>query len=171
MMRDDYNPTRRRVLRTGAAALAAGVGIGSLGSVAARGNDDNGKQFGRVWANGILWRTNVVRTLDEEPEPNDVIYFVNDGTRASLPGGGGTANANASPFVSESAPGDRDWNGGQWVHYNVQLVDGVTLEEPLTSEAEVLAAAEAGTLPVSKGRPDIEGAPPNVFACPLNGRA
>jgi hypothetical protein len=46
----------------------------------------------------------------------------------------------------------------------------VTLEEPLTSEAEVLAAAEAGKLTVSKGRPDIEGAPPNFFVCPLNGR-
>ena len=149
----DSDPTRRRVLRTGAAALAAGVGIGGLGSVAARGNDDNGKQFGRVWANDTLWRTNVVRTLDEEPEPNDVIYFVNDGTRASLPGGGGTANAGASPFVSESAPGDRDWNGGQWVHYSAQLADGVTLDEPLTSEADVMTAADEGLLEVSRGRP------------------
>jgi len=47
----------------------------------------------------------------------------------------------------------------------------VTLEEPLTSEAEVRATAEAGKLTVSKGRPDIEGAPPDFFVCPLNGRA
>ena len=176
MMRDDYNPTRRRVLRTGAAALAAGVGIGSLGSVAARGNDDNGKQFGRVWANDILWRTNVVRTLDEEPEPNDVIYFVNDGTRASLPGGGGTANANASPFVSESAPGDRDWNGGQWVHKAATLDDGVTLSEPLTSAADVRAAEADGELTIADRRPYLDGTttpfgPPRYFLCPLNGRA
>ena len=168
----DERPTRRSILRTGAALGTANLTLGAAGAVAAspgRG-DENRKSFGRVWANGVLWRTNVVKVLDEEPDPSDTIYFVNDGTTASLPPNAGV-NGEGSPFVSESAPGDRDWNGGQWVHYNVQLVDGVTLEEPLTSEAEVLAAAEAGTLPVSKGRPDIEGAPPNVFACPLNGRA
>ncbi len=47
----------------------------------------------------------------------------------------------------------------------------MTLDKPLTSEAEVLAAAAAGKLTIEKGRPDIEEAPPNVFICPLNGRA
>jgi hypothetical protein len=47
----------------------------------------------------------------------------------------------------------------------------VTLDEPLTSEAAVLDAADDGTLTISEGRPDIEGAPPNFFICPLNGRA
>ncbi|MFB6205422.1 MAG: hypothetical protein ABEJ05_02700 [Haloglomus sp.] len=174
-MTDDSNPTRRRVLRTGAAALAAGVGIGSLGSVAAK--SENGKQFGRVWANDVLWRTNVVRKLDERPDKEDVVYFVNDGTKASLPGGGdGTANANASPFVSESAPGDQDWNGGQWVHKAATLDDGVTLDKPLTSEAEVLAAEKAGKLTISDRRPYLDGTttafgPPRYFICPLNGRA
>jgi hypothetical protein len=166
--------TRRDVLRSGAALTVAGLGLGAVGTAAANpGRGDkkgNGKQFGRVWANDVLWRTNVVKVLDEEPEPNDDIYFINDGTTASLPPNGGV-NAGGSPFVSESAPGDRDWNGGQWVHYSAQLADGVTLDEPLTSEADVLAAAEAGTLTISKGRPDIAGAPPNFFVCPLNGRA
>lgn len=165
---NDSDMSRRTVLRTGGAALAAATGLGTVGSVAAK--NDNGKQFGRVWANDVLWRTNVVKVLDEEPDPSDVIYFVNDGTTASLPPNGGV-NGGGSPFVSESAPGDRDWNGGQWVHYSAQLPEGETLDEPLTSEADVLAAAEAGTLTISKGRPDIAGAPPNFFICPLNGRA
>jgi len=111
-----------------------------------------------------------VTVLDEEPQPNDDIYFLNDGTTASLPPSGGV-NGGGSPFVSESAPGDADWNGGQWVHYSAQLADGVTLEEPLTSEVEVLAAADDGRLTVSEGRPAIRGAPLDFFLCPLNGRA
>ena len=160
--------SRRRLLRTSGAALAAlTVGAGTAAANPGRGDgSSNGKSFGRVWVDGTLWRTNVVNVLDEEPEPNDDIYFVNDGTPASLPPNGG-----GSPFVSESDPGDADWNGGQWVHYSARLVDGVTLDEPLTSEAEVLAAADDGRLTVSKGRPAIENAPPNFFVCPLNGRA
>jgi hypothetical protein len=171
---EDNEHTRRTVLRAGAALGAAGLGLGTVGTVAANpGKGDekgNGKSFGRVWANGDLYRTNVVKTLDEEPEPGDRIYFINDGTTASLPPNGGV-NGGGSPFVSESAPGDRDWNGGQWVHYRATLTDGATLEEPLTSEAEVLQAEKDGKLTTSKGRPDIEGAPPNFFICPLNGRA
>ena len=171
-MNDEH--TRRRVLRTGTAALAATVSLGTLGTAAAnpgKGDDKGqGTRFGRVWANGVLYRTNVVRVLDSEPEPSDVIYFINDGTAASLPPNGGV-NAGGSPFVSESAPGDRDWNGGQWVHYSAQLADGETLDEPLTSESAGLDAAANGTLTITKGRPDITGAPPNYFICPLNGRA
>jgi len=165
----DSDISRRTVLRTSGAALAAATGVGAAGGVAAK--NDNGKQFGRVWANDTLWRTNVVNVLDDEPDPSDRIYFVNDGTPASLPPGETAVNGGGSPFVSESAPGDRDWNGGQWVHYSAQLPEGETLNEPLTSEADVQAAADAGTLTISKGRPDIAGAPPNFFVCPLNGRA
>jgi hypothetical protein len=170
----ELSPTRRELLRKSAALGVASTGLSTLGTAAANPGkgDENGnaKSFGRVWANGVLFRTNIVRVLDEEPEPSDRIYFVNDGTSAALPPNGGV-NAGASPFVSESAPGDRDWNGGQWVHYSAQLADGVTLEQPLTSEADVLAAELAGKLTITKGRPDIEGAPPNFFICPLNGRA
>jgi hypothetical protein len=110
----DERPTRRSILRTGAALGTANLTLGAAGAVAAspgRG-DENRKSFGRVWANGVLWRTNVVKVLDEEPDPSDTSYFVNDGTTASLPPNGGV-NGEGSPFVSESAPGDRDWNGGQ----------------------------------------------------------
>jgi len=100
-MNDDTS--RRRVLRTGAAALAAGTGLGAVGSAtASNGENGNGKQFGRVWANGVLWRTNVVTVLDEEPDPGDVIYFVNDGTAASLP-----PTAASTTAVRRSSPSPR----------------------------------------------------------------
>lgn len=179
----DEHTTRRRVPRGGIALAATRTGLASLGTAAAtpgRGDErGNGKPFGRVWADGVLWRTNVVETLEEEPDPSDRTYFVNAGTPASLPGGGGAANADTSPFVSESAPGDQGWNGGQWVHYSATLNDGVTLEEPLTSEADVFAAEATGKLTLDKGRPDLETTddpddvfgPPAFFICPLDGRA
>jgi hypothetical protein len=98
--------SRRTVLRTGATLAVTGAGLGTLGSASAsNGRSENAKQFGRVWANGALYRTNVVKVLDSEPVPGDVIYFVNDGTPTSLPPNDGV-NGGGSPFVSEAAPGD-----------------------------------------------------------------
>ena len=168
-MTDNSEHTRRAVLRAGAALGVAGLGLGTVGTVTANPGkgkgSDNGKQFGRVYANDVLWRTNVVKVLDSEPDPSDAIYFINDGS--------GPAQG-PSPFVSESAPGDRDWNGGKWVHYSAAVADEeafAALDLPLTSEAEVLAAEAAGALEITKGRPDFDGAPPDYFICPLNGRA
>ncbi|MEF8857064.1 MAG: hypothetical protein V5A16_06540, partial [Haloplanus sp.] len=42
----------------------------------------NGTDFGRVYANDVLWRTNVVTVLDERPDPEDRIYFLHDGSGA-----------------------------------------------------------------------------------------
>ncbi len=82
------NPTRRELLRKSAVLGVAGIGLGSAGTAAA--DPVAAGDFGRVWANGVLWRTNVVNDLDEEPEPSDAIYFINDGTTASLPPNGGS---------------------------------------------------------------------------------
>ena len=165
------NHTRRRVLRTGAAGLAATIGIGTLGTAAANPGtgDENGndRSFGRVWADGKLFRTNVVTTLDEEPDPGDAIYFVNDGTADSLPPNGSLVNDGASPFVSESKPGDRDYNGGQWVHYSAAFPQGTRLDDALTSVEDVLNSDAT----ITKGAPAIPGAPPDFFICPLTGQA
>jgi len=123
----EHTPTRRQVLRSGVLGVD-GVGLTlALGRPAAanpgQGDDrGNGTAFGRVCANDVLWRTNVVNTLDERPDPEDRIYFLHDGSGAIV------ANADASddqrsPFVSESAPGDRDWNGGQWTHFSAEVTD------------------------------------------------
>lgn len=170
-MTDDSEHTRRTVLRTGAALGVAGLGLGTVGAATANpGKGDekgNGKSFGRVYANDVLWRTNVVTVLDERPDPEDKIYFLHDGTRPIV------ANADASdvqlsPFVSESAPGDRDWNGGKWTHFSAKVTDVEAFNEdaPMTNATDVL---EADYVEVELGRPGF--GPPNFFVCPLNGRA
>jgi len=164
-MNETNTSTRRRVLRTGA-ALAVG-GIGSTGIAAASAGKGNGKTFGRVYANGVLWRTNVVNVLDERPDPEDKIYFLHDGDRPIV-ANARASDAQQSPFVSESAPGDSDWNGGQWVHFSAEVtdVDAFNDDAPLTSDDDVL---DKDYIEVTLGRPGF--GPPNFFICPLNGRA
>lgn len=166
-MDDRYTPTRRTVLRTGAALGATAVGFGLTGSAAAGARNNNGRQFGRVYANGELWRTNVVRILDERPDPEDKIYFLHDGN-GPIVANGDASDKQASPFVSESAPGDRDWNGGKWTHISAEVtdVDAFNDDAPLTSADDVL---DADYIEVTLGRPGF--GPPDYFICPLNGRA
>lgn len=98
------------------------------------------------------------------------IYFVNDGTPASLPPNDPVQAM--SPFVSEAAPGDQDWNGGKWTHFSAFVVDGAAFDDrkPLTSERDVMEAESAGAIEVTLGPPFPE-APPAFFLCPLNGPA
>jgi len=163
--------TRRTVLRAGAALGVAGLGLGAVGTAAAnpgRGDENgNGRSFGRVWANDVLWRTNVVKVLDERPDPEDRIYFLHDG-EGPIVANVDASDDQASPFVSESAPGDRDWNGGKWVHYSAEVtdVDAFNADAPFTNDRDVL---DADYIEVTLGRPGF--GPPNYFICPLNGRA
>lgn len=156
--------TRRTVLKTSAGALA--LSVGATAGVAAKSS--NAKSFGRVFANDTLWRTNVVKKLDEKPDPQDVLYFVNDGS--------GPAQT-PSPFVSETAPGDQDYNGGKWVTYSAEVVDADAFADvaPLTSESDVVSAADDGVIELSEGRATNDDGeafgPPAYFICPLNGRA
>jgi hypothetical protein len=168
---DDTSTTRRGVLRTGTAVGAASVGL-TLPSIATanpgRGDErGNGTSFGRVYTSGDLWRTNVVKVLDDEPDPSDDIYFLHDGSQPVV-ARGDVSGAQQSPFVSESAPGDRGWTGGKWVHYGAEVTDVAAFnrDAPLDSEADVL---DADYVDVQKGRPGF--GPPEFFICPLNGRA
>jgi hypothetical protein len=172
--------TRRRVLRTGAAGLAATVGLGTLGTAAANpGKGDekgNGKSFGRVYANDVLWRTNVVKVLDERPDPEDEIYFLHDGEKPIV-ANEATSDKQESPFVSESAPGDRDWNGGKWTHFSAEVtdVDAFNDDAPLDNTDEFVKMGPDGPespkdyIEITLGRPGF--GPPDFFICPLNGRA
>lgn len=164
--------TRRRVLKTGA-TLAATVGVAGTAAAGNRGgnkgdNGNNGKQFGRVWADGTLFRTNVVKTLDEQPDPDDPIYFLHDGSAPIV----GSVGAQGSPFVSKSSPGERSWNGGQWTHFSAEVTDveafraAVAEDGPFASSERVVSA---DFVEVTLGRPGF--GPPNFFLCPLNGRA
>jgi hypothetical protein len=159
------------MLRYGAALGVGGVGVALAPSATANpGKGDergNGTTFGRVYANDVLWRTNVVTTLDDRPDPEDKIYFLHDGSGAIVDNPD-ASDDQASPFVSESAPGDRDWNGGQWTHFSAEVTDLEAFDEdaPLTNADDVL---EADYVEVTLGRPGF--GPPDFFVCPLNGRA
>lgn len=165
---DDYSEhTRRTVLRTGAALGAAGLGLGTVGTVAANPGEGDGREFGRVYANDVLWRTNVVTVLDERPDPEDRIYFLHDGENPVV-ARDDASDDQASPFVSESAPGDRDWNGGKWTHLSAEVTDVDAFDEdaPVASAEDIL---DADYIDVTLGRPGF--GPPDFFVCPLNGRA
>jgi hypothetical protein len=66
--------------------------------------------------------------------------------------GNGLAN------VADAAPGDTDFNGGRWAVYPVTWY---TTPTQLTSDAEVLAWADAGAL-------SIASSPVRLFFCSVN---
>jgi len=109
----------------------------------------------------------VVTVLDERPDPGERLYFVHDGEKPVVVRDD-VSDRQASPFVSESAPGDRDWNGGRWTHSPAEVTDVEAFNEdaPLANAADV---PDADHIEVRLGRPGF--GPPNFFVCPLNGRA
>lgn len=152
---------RRDVLETGGLLVGGlALGVGGTGTALAGKGNDEGRQFGRIWANDTLYTTNVVKVLDSRPKNEDRLYFVHDGSQG------------LQPAVSETAPGDTDYNGGKWTHFNALVTDIAKYwaNAPLTNDADVLGA-DGDYLDVSLGRPDFEGAPPNYFRCPLTGVA
>lgn len=163
-MTDDIDRTRRAVLRGTAAAAVAGLGLTTVGGAVADPVAQG--DFGRVWANDVLYRTNVVHVLDERPDPEDQIYFLHDGEKPIVANAAVTGQG--SPFVSETAPGDRDYNGGQWTHVSAEVTDvqAFNADAPFTSEADIL---QANYIDSDVGRPGF--GPPNYFVCPLNGKA
>lgn len=152
---------RRDVLKTGGLLVGGlALGVGGTGTALAGKGNDNGNQFGLIWANDVPYTTNVVKPLASRPKNEDKLYFIHDGSQG------------LQPAVSETAPGDTDYNGGKWTHFNALVTDMDAYEAnaPLTNDAAVLAA-DSDYLDVSLGRPDFEGAPPNYFLCPLTGVA
>lgn len=61
--------------------------------------------------------------------------------------------------VAEAKPGDRDYNGGRWMVLPVTWAAGVTPVQ-YTSDAQVLAAADAGLLTIAT-------TPAKQFVCPV----
>jgi hypothetical protein len=149
---------RRDVLKRGGLLVGGlALGVGGTGTALAGKGNDGGTQFGRIWANDTLYATNVVKPLDSRPENEDRLYFVHDGSQG------------LQPAVSESAPGDTDYNGGKWTHFGAKVTDLADYDEvaPLTSAEDLLAA---DFVEVTLGPPFPE-APPAFFLCPLTGVA
>ena len=101
--------------------------------------------FGKLFYEGETVRT-VVPPASMPFLGRDKLYAIEDGVEDQL-------------AVAAVAPGDRDYHGGKWALYLVLWEDGVT-PYLLTSEAAVLAAAEAGDV-------TIERMAGGDFKCPI----
>ena len=131
---------KRLVAIPAAAALVATLAL----PVAAAGNGPPGAAF---YVDGP---DNIYRTI---------------GTPTDLSGTGAPASSfdtlyaieGQSLAVSSTAPGDSDYNGGRWMRFQVTWN---TTPYVLTSEADVLAAADAGDVTISP-TPDAQ------FVCPV----
>ncbi len=96
-------------------ALAAFVLLaGTPSSEANNGNGIKGRP--QAWVDGELFAGVVTpATFNPESDPFDELYM------------GGNGFKDGVPLISESKPGDQDYNGGRW-HLNV-LKDGVDLDK------------------------------------------
>lgn len=112
-----------------------------------------------IWANGIIYSTVLTPTSFNLPpmHSTDTLYnFMMSGLKGQR-------------SVSESAPGDRDFNGGRWaVKMVVFTSDGIKVHDPdgdgsvnfeLTNAAEVLHHASLGHLEIMDTQ--------IYFECPL----
>jgi hypothetical protein len=99
--------------------------------------------FGNLYYDGEIVRT-VVPPAAMPFQGRDNLYPIVEGVEGQLP-------------VAAVAPGDRDYHGGQWA---VNLVEWNVDPYLLTSEAEVLAAAAAGDVTITR-------VPGNDFKCPI----
>jgi len=102
--------------------------------------------FGSLYYDGEMVRT-VVPPASMPFQGRDYLYPIMGGVEGQLP-------------VAAVAPGDRDYHGGQWavhlVDWNVEPMERYLL----TSEAEVLAAAAAGDVTITREAG-------NDFKCPI----
>jgi hypothetical protein len=99
--------------------------------------------FGSLFYDGGIVRT-IVPPAAMPFQGRDNIYPIVDGVEGQLP-------------VAAVAPGDPDYHGGQWA---VNLVEWITEPYLLTSENEVLAAADAGEVTITR-------LASNDFKCPV----
>lgn len=117
-----------------------------------------------VWADGVLYNAIVPGS------PSGTVQFshVPDATVPSVAGLETTddlymvASNTVTPLVSDAAPGDADYNGGRWLPHMVTPI-GAGPGTELTSEADIIAAADAGLVTIST--------PGDVFECPLTSKA
>jgi hypothetical protein len=99
--------------------------------------------FGKLYYDGDIVRT-VVPPAAMPFQGRDNLYPIMGDVEGQFP-------------VAAVAPGDRDYHGGQWA---VNLVEWNTEPYLLTSEADVLAAAQDGDVTITR----VAG---NDFKCPI----
>jgi hypothetical protein len=98
-----------------------------------------------IWADGVLYAT-VITPANLPPHgPKDGLFVIPD-------------LAGQRP-VSESKPGDRDYNGGRWQVYLVDVINANNIPGELTSWEEVQNYISSGDLAMGGMGPS--------FVCPL----
>lgn len=134
--------------RLAAAAAAGVVALASLalaGPAQADSTTPQGAGFGRLYHDGTVVRT-VLTPTSQPGKGIDPIYPIVGGVDGQLP-------------VTAAAPGD-SYHGGRWA---VNVVTWDVAPYLLTSDEDVLAAAEAGHVTITR----MPGAD---FVCPVAGR-
>ena len=136
----------RRITRTllvSAAALPVALGVGVP---AAQADSDNARVgFGTLYYEDAIVRT-VVTPTSTPGKGVDAIYAVTNMEQRA---------------VTSVAPGDPGYHGGRWAVHTVTWNEGA-MPYLLTSEDDVLAAAEAGYVTIER----VEAAD---FVCPVAG--
>jgi len=112
-------------------------------SLPAAAKKDRPVGFGFLYYDGEIVRT-VVPPASMPFQGRDNIYPIAGGVDDQLP-------------IAAVAPGDRDYHGGKWA---VNLVEWNTDPYLLTSEDEVMDAAQAGVVTITR-------VPGNDFKCPI----
>lgn len=128
-----------RAIRSIASGLT-GVALGGL-LFAAVAHAQAGPPGGTIYAHDETYRT--VGTPTDLPDRGmfDTIYVLGDGLAA----------------VSESAPGDQDYNGGRW---EARPIEWLTIDPiQFTNAEDIRAAADAGEIAIG----DVV----RRFVCPL----
>lgn len=133
--------------------------VAGLPSAAAGGA--NPVRSGAIWVDGELYGTVLTPTTlpgNAPAESFDVIYLFDDSV------------ISGQRSVAESAPGDRDYNGGRWMVFLVTFTDqGLAVHDAdndgvvdfeLTNDADVMAHEGFGHFTISED-------PVRLFACPL----
>ncbi|MGD9548671.1 MAG: hypothetical protein AB7V45_14180 [Candidatus Krumholzibacteriia bacterium] len=100
-----------------------------------------GPPGGMIYAHDMVYRTVATPTELPDQGPFDTIYVLGDGL----------------VNVSETAPGDQDFNGGRWEVREITWID----IEPMqyTNADQILAAAESGDIAI--------GGVVARFVCPM----
>ena len=142
------------------AALALFLGVSVATSEEAFANPPAKPQ---IWVDGVLYNAIVPLNPDgtvalpnipdstvpsvAELETTDDLYVV--------------VSNSTTPLVSDSAPGDSDYNGGRWIPRMVTPI-GAGPGYELTSEEDVMAAYMAGLVSISGAGP--------AFLCPVTSK-
>ena len=160
--------SRRRVLRgTGALAGTGLLGLSAAGSAAGQSPDFSP----RLWGDGEQWGTKVTGTISNPNSHSlDKLFVIANPVTGMLPDG--------TLPVSDSAPGNPDYNGGRWHTHVAAWTDAgidahgetpplLTRYGPADDPESILFHHDLGHIEITAGSPGGEGAPPDYFRCPL----